>query len=147
MNGPVLRAEGGRKPSRLFICCAGLLLWVLFGSPALLAQFTTASLSGTVIDPSGAAVPKARVKVENTGTGFTRTTASGNGGDYLFPVLPVGEYTLTVVASGFQTYTQKGIILTVNRAATQLVTLKLGTQTQEITVSGNASLVLRYRNR
>jgi len=110
MNGPVLRAEGGRKPSRLFICCAGLLLWVLFGSPALLAQFTTASLSGTVIDPSGAAVPKARVKVENTGTGFTRTTASGNGGDYLFPVLPVGEYTLTVVASGFQTYTQKGII-------------------------------------
>jgi hypothetical protein len=118
-----------------------LLLWVLFGSPALLAQFTTASLSGTVVDPSGAAVPKAQVKVENTGTGFTRTTASGNGGDYLFPVLPVGEYTLTVVASGFQTYVQKGIILTVNRAATQLVTLKLGRQTQEVTVSGNASLV------
>jgi hypothetical protein len=114
---------------------------VLFWALPIAAQYTTASLSGTVVDPSGAAVPGAKVTVQNAGTGFTRITASGNDGDYLFPVLPVGQYTLTVVKSGFQTYAQKGIILTVNRAATQLVTLKLGTQTQEVTVNGNASLV------
>ena len=141
MNGLFFRAWSGRKPRKLIICCAGLLVWGLVGSLALLAQFTTASLSGTIVDPSGAAVPAATVTVQNTETGFTRTTKSGNGGDYLFPVLPVGEYTLTVAASGFETYAQKGIILTVNRAATQLVTLKLGTQTQEVTVNGNASLV------
>jgi hypothetical protein len=117
-----------------------MLVWGLVGSLPLLAQYTTASLSGTVVDPSGAAVPAATVTVQNTGTGFTRTTKSGNSGDYLFPVLPVGEYTLTVVKPGFQTYAQKGIVLTVNRSATQMVTLQLGKETQEITVTANASL-------
>jgi hypothetical protein len=116
-------------------------LWWICGSVALLAQFTTASLSGTVVDPSGAAVPAATVTVQNTQTDFTRTTKSGNSGDYLFPTLPVGEYTLTVVKSGFQTYTQKGIILTVDRSATQMVTLQLGRETQVVTVIANALLV------
>jgi len=118
-----------------------LLPVVLFWAVPVAALYTTASLSGTVLDPSGAAVPAATVTGQNTGTGFTRTTKSGNSGDYLFPVLPVGEYTLTVVKSGFQTYTQNGIVLTVNRAATQMVTLELGRETQEVTVNGNASLV------
>jgi hypothetical protein len=118
-----------------------MLVWGLFGSLALLAQFTTASLSGTVLDPSGAAVPAATMTVQNSETGFTRTTKSGNGGDYLFPVLPVGEYTLTVVKPGFQTYAQKGIVLTVNRSATQMVTLKPGKETQEVTFTADASLV------
>ena len=141
MNGLFFPAETGRKARRLIIRCAGMLVWGLFGSLALLAQFTTASLSGTVVDPSGEAVPAATVTVQNTETGFTRTTKSGNGGDYLFPVLPVGEYTLTVVKPGFRTYAQTGIALTVNRSATQMVALKLGEGTQEITVTADASLV------
>ena len=109
MNGLFFLAETGRKARRLIIRCAGMLVWGLVGSLALLGQFTTASLSGTLLDPSGAAVPAATVTVQNSETGFTRTTKSGKGGDYLFPVLPVGEYTLTVVKPGFQTYAQKGI--------------------------------------
>jgi hypothetical protein len=118
-----------------------ILLVVLFLPVPVAAQYTTASLSGTIVDPSGAAVPAATVTVQNTQTGYTRTMKTGISGDYLFPALPVGEYTLTVVKSGFETYMQKGIILTVNRAATQRVTLKLGAQTQEVTVSSNAPLV------
>jgi len=141
MNGLFFLAGTGRKPRRLIICCAGMLVWGLFGSLALLAQFTTASLSGTVLDPSGAAVPAATMTVQNSETSFTRTTKSGNGGDYLFPVLPVGEYTLTVVKPGFHTYAQKGIVLTVNRSATQMVTLKPGKETQEAPFTADASLV------
>ena len=141
MSGLFFLTENRHKRGGLVICCAGLLVWGLFGSLPLLAQFTTASLSGTVLDPSDAAVPGATVTVQNTETGFTRSIQSGNGGDYLFPVLPVGEYTLTVVKSGFRAYEQKGIVLTVNGSATQIVHLQLGKETQEVTITSSAPLV------
>src|SRR5436853_3777884 len=105
------------------------------------AQFTTASLRGDVSDNSGALVPGATVTVRNTDMGFTKSTPTGSDGTYLFAALPVGHYTLTVEKSGFETYVQSGILLTVNQAATQPVALRVGTVNQEITVSGNASLV------
>ena len=58
-----------------FLCLAPVVL--LLSSTALLAQFTTASLSGTVTDPSGAAVPEAKVSAQNTETGFLLTTVTG----------------------------------------------------------------------
>ena len=73
----------------------GAVLAVLFSlSSPLAAQFTTASLSGTVTDQSGASVPEAKVTVQNTDTGFTQTVNSGPAGDYLFTRLPIGKYTL-----------------------------------------------------
>jgi hypothetical protein len=118
-----------------------MLLLGLFWALPLAAQFTTASLGGTVTDPSGAAIPGATVTVQNTETGLTRTAKSGTGGDYLFPALPVGTYKLTVEKTGFQTYIQSGIDLAVNQSATQMVALQVGTLTEHVTVSANASLV------
>jgi len=109
----------------------------LFRPVPFAAQYTTASLSGTVVDPSGAAVSGATVTMQSTETGFTRTTRSGSGGNYLFPVLPIGEYTLKVSKSRFKTYVQEGIVLTVNLSASQTVTLQTGRQSQETTVTGN----------
>src|SRR5207245_1943504 len=62
---------------------AALGVWLLVTTP-LAAQFTTASLSGTVTDTSGAVIPDAKVTVLNTDTGFTQTTTTGPAGDYLF---------------------------------------------------------------
>jgi len=119
-----------------------LILFVaLIGAVPLAAQFTTASLDGTVVDPSGAVVPDATVRVENTETGLIHNTQSGPDGHYLFPALPVGVYKLTVEKSGFRPYIQSGIALSVNQAATQPVILRVGTVDQQIVVSGSAPLV------
>jgi len=68
-----------------------------------------AQVSGVVTDPSGAAVPSAKITATQTEKGLTRMTVSGLDGFYVLPNLPVGPYGLEVQASGFQTYLQTGI--------------------------------------
>ncbi len=118
-----------------------VLILVLGSAESLHAQFTTASLGGTVLDSSGAVLPGARVVVQNTDTGFRETAITDTTGVYLFARLPVGNYKLTAGKQGFTTYVQSGIRLTVNQVATQTLTLTVGAVTQEVTVSANASLV------
>lgn len=118
-----------------------VLFVVACGAFPAAAQFTTASLGGRISDPSSAAVPAASVGVRNTATGVMYKTTSQANGEYAFPALPVGTYELTVTKTGFDTYVQTGIVLTVNEAATQAVVLKVGAVAEKITVTANASLV------
>src|SRR3954451_6586315 len=74
-------------------------------TPAV-AQYTTASLGGAVLDSTGAIVPDARVTVRNIDTGLRQTTSSDAAGAFLFPRLPIGNYELTVDKEGFSTYVQ-----------------------------------------
>src|SRR5215467_7394891 len=85
------------------------------------AQYTTASLGGSIADTTGARVAATKVSVKNTETGFTLSTVADSEGDFLFPRLPVGSYELTADKPGFSTYVQKGIGLTVNQLATQTI--------------------------
>lgn len=126
--------------SVLFGCFVLILFAALEALPAA-AQFTTASLGGTITDPSGGAIAAAEVTARNTATGVTYTTKSRAAGEYTFPALPVGTYELTVTKTGFETYVQTGIVLSVNQAATQPVVLKVGAVAEKVTVSANASLV------
>jgi len=121
-------------------CFTLVLVATLAGLP-LAAQYTTASLGGTVQDPAGGVIPEATVTVQNEAMGFTRTIATLPNGEFLFPSLPVGQYKLTVSKAGFTTYVQTGIVLTVNQAATLTVTLKVGAVTQEVNVSANAEIL------
>lgn len=105
------------------------------------AQYTTASLGGTVEDPAGAVVPGAEVTAQNEDTDLTRTVTTQSDGAFLFPALPIGAYKLTVAKPGFTTYVQTGIILTVNQAATQAVRLQVGAVSQEVTVSANVGVL------
>ncbi len=107
----------------------------------LAAQFTTATLSGNVVDQSGAAIPGAKVAVQNVDTGFTQTASTGPAGDYLFARLPIGKYKLTVEKEGLQTYVQSGIELDVSQTATQKVVMTVGAVSQQVTVTGDASIV------
>ena len=116
-------------------------LFLVLGATAAFGQFTTARLSGTIQDNSGAAVPGASVTVEQVGTGYKQQVKSGEAGEYLFPSLPVGEYQLTVEMTGFNTYLQKGIALQVGQATTQQIKLVVGTVTQQVTVEGNTNQV------
>src|SRR5690349_7230540 len=77
----------------------------------------SASITGTVTDQSGAAVPDAQVTVSSPERGINRPTTTNSSGDYLVAGLPSGPVTVSVVASGFKKHEVKGVILTVGQKA------------------------------
>ena len=117
-----------------------LALWVS-STPSINAQIatTTTTLSGVVTDPAGLALPSATVTLVSKEKGINRTFVSDAGGRYSFSQLPPADYTLTVKAKGFKAYEQTGITLNPGLSATQNVTLTIGTETQSVTVTADAS--------
>jgi hypothetical protein len=113
----------------------GLLVVIVFLGAVAWAQ-DTASITGTVTDSSGAAVPNAQVEVKNAEHGISRTATSNGSGDFLFASLPIGSYDLTVTAGGFKKYEARGIILRVADKARVNVPLQVGTITTEVIVEG-----------
>jgi outer membrane receptor protein involved in Fe transport len=111
-----------------------------FAAPVL-AQYTTARLSGIVSDASGAVVAGATVTVQDVGTGYSQTTSSTDAGQYLFPSLPVGTYQIKVSVAGYTSYVQKGIVLSLGQAASQNIQLQVGKIEQQVVVTANSSLV------
>ncbi len=105
------------------------------------AQFTTATLNGTVVDQAGVPVPGTKVAVQNVETGFSQESISNDSGEYLFSRLPVGSYKLTAEKTGFATYVQTGIQLSVDQAVTERIVLSLQSVSQQVTVSADASIV------
>ena len=74
------------------------------------AQFGS-SIEGTVTDSSGAAVPQAQVKIKRVDTGVEQTATTNESGNFTFPTLPAGTYTVTASAAGFQTVVQENVVL------------------------------------
>jgi outer membrane receptor protein involved in Fe transport len=118
-----------------------LFLMVLLTTLNVAAQQITASIRGTVNDPSGAIVQGATVTARQTETGLTRAVVTDHQGEYVLVELPIGHYQLEVQAKGFQKFLQQGISLDVNQMATVGIHLKLGAETQQVEVSADAALV------
>jgi hypothetical protein len=112
-----------------------------FVSLNVAGQQITASIRGTVSDPSGAMVQAATVTAKQIETGLTRVSITDRQGEYVLVELPIGHYQLEVQAKGFRTYRQQGISLDVNQNATVGIRLKLGSETEQIEVSADATLV------
>jgi hypothetical protein len=119
--------------SRLLWFC--LLVFPFCLSIALFAQ-DTASITGTVTDPSGAAVANAQVTLISSEHGITRSTTTNSSGDYLFASLPIGAYDLTVSETGFKKYEAKGVILRVAEKTRVNVVLQVGAINTEVIVQG-----------
>jgi hypothetical protein len=106
--------------------------------PSLPAQSSLGgSINGTVTDLSGAAISGASVQLANEGTGVVTPTATTSAGQFVFPVTPVGDYTITVSAEGFSQSIIKGISVVPNKATTQNVVLKVGAATQSVQVTAS----------
>jgi hypothetical protein len=115
----------------------------LASSPAyLVAQGeTTSAIVGTVLDPSGAAVPSVAVTVINAGTGSKRGAMTDNAGRFSFPQLKPGTYSVKVEAAGFEPQTNASVFAGLGQKQTANFTLKLFVAKGEVTVSAEAPLV------
>ncbi len=123
-----------------FIGRAATLL--MLGLGWLNGQVVTASLEGTVSDPTGAAVPGAAVKVRNRSTNIETSVTTGADGRYYVPSLqPGGPYAITVSAAGFKTVERVGLTLEVNESAKVDIALSLGATSETIQVTGEAPLL------
>ncbi|HEX4485780.1 MAG TPA: TonB-dependent receptor [Terriglobales bacterium] len=119
-----------------FLCLA--LIWT---GVNVYAQQITASIRGTVTDPSGAVVENATVSATQTETGLTRSTATDHSGGYVLIELPVGHYQVQVEGKSFHRYVQQGITLNVNETATVSVRLTVGAEDQKVEVNADAELI------
>lgn len=102
-----------------------------------LAQFGAGEISGVLLDPAGAALAQASVKVTNQATGVTKTVVTDDQGRYTALDLPAGRYSIEVRRDGFKTFTRSDIDLVTGSRVAQNITLELGsvTDTVEVTAS------------
>lgn len=107
----------------------------------VLAQSTTASITGIITDEKQSVIPNATVTARNTDTSFTRTAQTDGDGRYNLVNLPIGAYEVSVEATNFAKYVQTGITLVVNQNAEVNVALKAGNVNETVTVVENASLL------
>ncbi len=108
-----------------------LSLWAMVGG----------SVSGTITDASGAAVPGATVIAVNADTNVRQATTTDSKGAYSLPKLAVGSYTILVEASGFKPYRRTGVVVDADSAQLVDVLLTLGGRKDTVTVSGLANHV------
>ncbi len=119
--------------SRLLWFCIVL---VICGYNASLLAQDTASITGTVTDPTGAAIPNAQITVSNPEHGVKRTTVSNGEGSYLVSAVPPGNYDLTITAKGFKKYQATGIVLRVAEKARADAAMVVGAENAEVNVEG-----------
>lgn len=105
------------------------------------AQSDRGSISGTVLDTSGAAVSGASVTLKGVDTGSVYKTVSSSTGGYRLNDLAIGRYDVTVEATGFKTSVQRAVEIQINTVASLNITLQLGDVKEEVTVLADAPTV------
>jgi hypothetical protein len=120
--------------SRGVALCA--VLAAVLVAPSLLRAQGTASINGTVTDPSGAVVPGATITVLNEATNATRQIQTTDTGTYSISNLAPGKYDITIAKTGLKTVKFAAVTLTVDQALTLDATLEVGSASQTVTVEG-----------
>jgi hypothetical protein len=119
----------------------GAVLALLAMTGTARAQTATGQITGTVKDTSGAVVPGATVTVHSDLTGLTRTATTNASGDYSFPLLPTGVYSVSAELSGFSVAKQSAIRLNVDQVARIDLTLAVGAATETVEVQARTAMI------
>ena len=121
------------------------LIWIvplyLLLSLAASAQITRGSLSGNVTDPTGALLANANVELKNPANGEEVKTTTNAEGEFVFPSLAIGNYALTVEATGFKRFVIQSVVIEVATPARLTVALAVGEISEAITISNAQELV------
>ena len=125
----------------LVIFTAVLALVLTWPAASLLAQSSAGSISGTVTDASGGALPGASVTAKNAKTGAARTAVSNAAGAFTFPLLAVGVYSVTADLTGFTSATKTGVELNVGGDVSLRFALVLSSVKTAVTVTEEAPLI------
>jgi hypothetical protein len=136
-DNPFSRSHASEMLRGIACVCLTFMLLPL----AIYAQSATSKLVGLVTDVSGAVVPDAKVTVTNSQTRISRTTLTNSSGEYTVPFLDTGRYQITVEKSGFETSTLQQIPLAYEQTLREDISLRVGTATQEVTVTAAASVL------
>src|ERR1700721_1472751 len=120
---------------------AGLLTPLFFLSLSLYAA-TGGGISGTVLDPSGAAVAGATLRLVNSAQQTTYDAVSDKQGLYSFPNLPVNHYDLTISAPGFSTQRKTNLTVDTDSAMRVDVGLFIGAQTDSVLVTSSTAVAV-----
>jgi hypothetical protein len=105
------------------------------------SQTVSGSIGGTINDPTGAAVPGAKVTITNQGTGVQSTTVADHVGNYLVPFLPNGTYSVRIEAPGFKVFVRSGIILDVDQVLHIDATLQVGNIKEQVIITAAVPLL------
>jgi carboxypeptidase family protein len=131
----------GRNLHLLVKIGTGILGLIALGSSLILAQGSTAAISGIVRDATGAVIPGATVSAKHIESGLTRTAVSSENGGYNLQLLPVGAYELSTDMPGFKQQVRRGINLVVGQEAVINLTLDVGAAAESVTVTDEAPIV------
>lgn len=125
---------------RLRLVTMGMLVSIglVFQSGTLEAQSGTGTITGTVIDQTGSALPNARVTIVETQTGIKHEVSTNSSGAYTVPELPVGIYSVSASAQGYKTVNRNGLHLNITDVARVDLTLTVGSTNETVTVSAAA---------
>ena len=118
---------------RSFLVLCALVVGVPF-----FASAQTATVVGTITDPSGSVVPKASITATHVDTGQVRTTEASDAGQFTFADIPIGHYNIKAAASGFGVSQQNDVVLNVGDRTRIDFALKLGAATETVTVEADA---------
>ena len=105
------------------------------------AQEVTGAINGTVLDPSGASIQGAQVRLISSDRGFERTYETNDEGIFSAPLLPPGTYSLTVEVAGFKKYVQSNIQISVNDRRPIEIRLEAGGVTETVNVTAEPSII------
>src|ERR1700728_4583870 len=120
---------------------AVLLTFLILFTTVAFGQLTTADILGTVTDASGAVIPNATVTLTNLGTNETRVAQTGSSGDYTFTLLPVGHYSVSVKATGFEASINKDLSVEAGDRARNDVHLVTGSAATTVEVQATTPLL------
>ncbi|MBC8165588.1 MAG: carboxypeptidase regulatory-like domain-containing protein, partial [Bryobacteraceae bacterium] len=123
------------RAALLFLACS------LANNSLMMAQVTTATITGTVKDASGATIPAATVRAKAIATNQERETTGDPEGNYTLTNLPIGPYEVSVSAKGFKTEVNEGLVLQVAQRARLDVTLQTGSVTETINVVAEVPII------
>jgi hypothetical protein len=127
------------------LCCA-VLAAALWAPVAAFGQAVYGSISGTVTDPSGAAVPRAKVVITDVGKGVTYNTVTNESGNYTQPHLIVGTYSVRVEAPGFAAFVQQNVEVQVDSVVQVNAQMAVGAVGETVSVTAEGALLKTERS-
>ncbi len=124
-----------------FLLALGLVCGMVIWTTPAHADNLYASIRGTVVDPSGAVVPDAKLTATNIATGLSYSATSSKDGLFAFLQLPIGDYSVKIERDGFKTFTEAHIHLDLDQIFNLRATMQVGVVSDTITVEANAAQV------